>query len=682
MVFSRFESTQDTGLQEDCRRPATRCSGIALMVVMVVFIVLYMMVYHLSFYTVMEGQIARVRHGDLQGQDALYSVAQLVMAQLTEDLVQDVTGGGEEQAAGSAPAAAGGAGGRGAPRGGGGGEAGRFVALQTGSQGGAGAAGTPSYYDYLMEAVFNSQQHEIGDVKVKATVIDNERSFDLNRLFDYAPLPPEEDVLSGPGGDLSADDLADLAADSTGDQERDEKNLTARIRSRVGLINRDDDQEDGEEAGNELENVAGLEEESELTEFVEPTEFQQEATRQMLARAIEVIVSMNEDWGFLYAYDGGTGSYDSERIAGDIVEYVLARRTSPEQNRIYHVNELMNIPSITRELYYGPKLVEIPEEGLETDTGFLLKEDEFGDISSTYLYSDDIQMEREEQGAYISEQMDLMKESYGGALPLGLLSQQASQFAGTFGALKTNPLTSGMTGPAQVLDEEGNEYVEQPQKPIGLREIFTSFSSGKININTAPVAVLYALLPSLKEGNEEEAETVALAINDYRYEFQEWEEEEGVDTEEVGVEPVKNLGQPRRPLPPEDEEYTEGFDLESMVGLDQFGAADSGAALADVDTNYFTSLQQIELVDGTAGDADDLLTSDAGVDRVDAEDDPLLQRVLNDYGKVMCFAGTYFTIELKAKSKGSPLVKSGILIIKRDAQNKLMEVILWKELQD
>ena len=48
----------------------------------------------------------------------------------------------------------------------------------------------------------------------------------------------------------------------------------------------------------------------------------------------------------------------------------------------------------------------------------------------------------------------------------------------------------------------------------------------------------------------------------------------------------------------------------------------------------------------------------------------------------MCFAGTYFTIELKAKSKGSPLVKSGILIIKRDAQNKLMEVILWKELQD
>lgn len=647
------------------------------MVVMIVFIVLYMMVYHLSFYTVMEGKIAKVRHGDLQGQDALYSVAQLVMAQLTEDLVQDFSEGGDQQPAASAPAAGGGAG-----RGAGGGEAGRFVALQAGPQGGAGAAGASAYFDYLMEAIFNQQQHDIGDVKVKATIIDNERCFDLNQLFDYAPLPPEADVLSGPGGDLSADDLAGLAADSTGDSEQDEKRLTERIRSRVGLINRDDDAGEGEEEGNEFKNVAGLEEESELTEFVEPTELQQEATRMMLARAIEVIISMNEDWGFLYSYDSGTGNYDSERIAADIIEYVLARRTSPEQNRIYHINELLNIPSITRELYFGPQLVDIPKDGLETDNGFLLQEDEFGDVRSTYIYSDEMQMRREEDSEYIREQMDMMKETYGGALPLGLIAQQATQNFGTFGALQANPLTSGMTGPAQVFDEDGNEYIEQPQKPVGLREIFTSFSSGKININTAPVAILYALLPSLKEGNEEEAETVALGINDYRYEFQEWEEEEGVDTGNAGADPVKNLGQPRRPLPPEDEEFTEGFDLESMVGLDQLGAADSGAPLADVETNYFTTLEQIELIDGTAGDAEDLLSSDVGIDRVDAEDDPLMQRVLNDYRKVMCFAGTYFTIELKAKSKGSPLVKSGILIIKRDAQNKLMEVILWKELQD
>ena len=99
MVFPRTESTYGCSDRGGPERPRSRCDGIALMVVMVVFIVLYMMVYHLSFYTVMEEKIAHVRHGDIQGQDALYSVAQLVMAQLTEDIVQDYSGGAEDPAA-------------------------------------------------------------------------------------------------------------------------------------------------------------------------------------------------------------------------------------------------------------------------------------------------------------------------------------------------------------------------------------------------------------------------------------------------------------------------------------------------------------------------------------------------------------------------------------------------------
>ena len=152
----------------------------------------------------------------------------------------------------------------------------------------------------------------------------------------------------------------------------------------------------------------------------------------------------------------------------------------------------------------------------------------------------------------------------------------------------------------------------------------------------------------------------------------------------MGGNALKDLGQPKRPLPPEEDELGEGLDLNSMVGLDEMGLASSGASapMADTDTNYFTNLEQIELVDGSAGDATDLLTSETGVDRVDAQDDPLLQRVLNDYRNVMCFAGTYFTIELRAKTQGSPVVKSGIMVIKRNAQEKLMEVIFWKELQD
>lgn len=655
------------------------------MVVMVVFVVLSMVVTQLTYYTAMEEQVARVRHGDIQGQDALYSVAQLVMAQLTEDLVQDYSEGGAQETPASSPAAPGeDAGAAGRAAGGGGGAGGRFVALETGPQGAVGAGGSSGNYDYLMEAIFNSQQHDVGEVKVKATIIDNERCFDLNRLFDYAPIPGEEDALTGPGGALSGEELAEMAAGTSGDTEAGGKSLSEQIRSRVGLINRDDDPQEAGEEANELENVAGLEDEVELTEFIEPTEEQQEATNLMLARAIEVMLSLNVDREFNYGVDEtsidyGIEHYNSDQLARDITDYVLARRTSDEQNRIYHVTELLNIPSVTRELFYGPEPMDIPPEGIETPGGFLLHRDEFGDLASTFIYDTDQEFIREQEADALSGLMDV----FPGGLPAEVIMEHGREFPG-IGGLNANSLTRGMTGPAQVFDEEGYEYIEQPERPIGLREIFTTFSAGKININTASVPVLYALLLSLKEGNEEEAETVALQINDYRFEFQQFEGEEGVEAPEVGADALKDLGQPKRPLPPEEDELGEGLDLNSMVGLDEMGLASSGASapMADTETNYFTNLEQIELVDGSAGDATDLLTSEVGVDRVDAQDDPLLQRVLNDYRNVMCFAGTYFTIELRAKTQGSPVVKSGIMVIKRNAQEKLMEVIFWKELQD
>ena len=685
MVFPIPESTHEGRRPDDNARLSTRRDGIALMVVMVVFVVLSMVVTQLTYYTAMEEQVARVRHGDIQGQDALYSVAQLVMAQLTEDLVQDYSEGGAQETPASSPAAPGeDAGAAGRAAGGGGGAGGRFVALETGPQGAVGAGGSSGNYDYLMEAIFNSQQHDVGEVKVKATIIDNERCFDLNRLFDYAPIPGEEDALTGPGGALSGEELAEMAAGTSGDTEAGGRSFSDQLRSRIGLINRDDDPQEAGEEANELENVAGLEDEVELTEFIEPTEEQQEATNLMLARAIEVMLSLNVDREFNYGVDEtsidyGIEHYNSDQLARDIIDYVLARRTSDEQNRIYHVTELLNIPSVTRELFYGPEPMDIPPEGIETPGGFLLHRDEFGDLASTFIYDTDQEFVREQEADALAGLMDV----FPGGLPAEVIMEHGREFPG-IGGLNANSLTRGMTGPAQVFDEEGYEYIEQPERPIGLREIFTTFSAGKININTASVPVLYALLLSLKEGNEEEAETVALQINDYRFEFQQFEGEEGVEAPEVGADALKDLGQPKRPLPPEEDELGEGLDLNSMVGLDEMGLASSGASapMADTETNYFTNLEQIELVDGSAGDATDLLTSEVGVDRVDAQDDPLLQRVLNDYRNVMCFAGTYFTIELRAKTQGSPVVKSGIMVIKRNAQEKLMEVIFWKELQD
>ena len=691
MVFPSPESTYNGCRSNGGTQSSTRCDGIALMVVMVVFVVLTMVVTQLTYYTAMEEKTALVRQGHIQGQDALYSVAQLVMAQLTEDLVQDYSEGGAQEAPASSPAASGGgAEVAGAEGGRGGGGAGRFVALETGPQGAVGAGGGAKSYDYLMEAIFNSQEHDVGEVKVKATIIDNERCFDLNRLFNYASVPGEEDTLRGPGGVLTGEDLAEMAAGTSGDTEEGRKSLSDQIRSRVGLINRDNDPEEAGEEANKLENVAGLEDEAELTEFVDPTEEQKEATQLMLARAIEVILSLNVDREFNYGIDEGSidygiEHYDSGRLADDIIDYVLSRRTSEEQNRIYHVTELLNIPSVTRELFYGPAPVDITEEGIETPGGFLLHRDEFGDLASTFIYDTGQELLREQEADRLSELMDV----FPGGLPAEVIMDHGRNFPG-IGGLSANPLTRGMTGPAQVFDEDGNEYIEQPERPIGLREIFTTFSSGKININTASVPVLYALLLSLKEGNDEEAESVALLINDYRFEFQQFEEEEGIEAPEVGAEEIKDLGQPRRPLPPEEDDLSEELDLNSLVGLDEMGLDSSGASapMADAETNYFTNLEQIELVDGTAGDAYDLLTSAVGIDRVDGQDDPLLQRVLNDYRDVMCFAGTYFTIELKAKTplsaetQGSSMIKSGIMVIKRDAQEKLMEVIFWKELQD
>ena len=104
MVFPIPESPYEGRRPDDNTRSSTRRDGIALMVVMVVFVVLSMVVTQLTYYTAMEEQVARVRHGDIQGQDALYSVAQLVMAQLTEDLVQDYSEGGTQETPASSPA--------------------------------------------------------------------------------------------------------------------------------------------------------------------------------------------------------------------------------------------------------------------------------------------------------------------------------------------------------------------------------------------------------------------------------------------------------------------------------------------------------------------------------------------------------------------------------------------------
>jgi len=679
------------------------------MVVMILFVVLYMVVFHLHFYTKMEERVAQVRHGDIQSQDALYSVAQLVVAQLVEDLSQDYSEGADSQGAGAPGAnpgdadaglagggrAGGGRGGAGRGGAGGGGAGGgdataddsSFVPIAGvgGASPGVAAGGSPQHIDYLLEAVFNSQTQSLGDVEVKVEIVDNERRFDLNRIFRYVRVPEEDGAVTGPDGTLTEGDLAGLAQEA-GTGEEGSRTLARRMREEIGLLGnarersrpgqgdeapQDDPETPEDESVTAAEAAMGLGEERALMEFVEPSAERLEATTQMLARAIEVVISLNEDRGFFY-----DGTYESSQIADEIVDYVIARRTAEVQNRLYDTAELLNLENVTSELYFGPVPKEIPEEGLILDGGFVISRDKFGDLVANFTYDDYFL----EEQALRHEELQELEEQFGSHM----------NFPG-IGGLEGNSLTRGMTGPAQLYDEESDsEYVAEPTLPMGMREIFTTFSTGKINLNTASVPVLYALLPSLTEGADGQANQVAVLINQHRYGMQPYDESgEGVTT---NVADTPDLGQPRR-KPPTEEDGLDGLydglgaeslydDPVGMAGSGGYGAYDAGVQMDDMETNYFTNLNQIELVDGTDGGQEDILSSKIGIDRVSEEDDSVLQRVLNDYGSVMVFGSTYFSIKLKARAENSPLVKSGLLIVKRDPVEGMMEMVFWKELQN
>ena len=187
-------------------------------------------------------------------------------------------------------------------------------------------------------------------------------------------------------------------------------------------------------------------------------------------------------------------------------------------------------------------------------------------------------------------------------------------------------------------------------------------------------------------GADGDANFVATAINEYRNTFQPYDESSGEEGVETNTASTVDLGQPKRQLPSEEEEELsmedQIYDTVGMAGAGGLGAFDQGMGMEELETNYFTNIQQIELVDGTDGSEEDILTSQRGIDRVSEEDDSVLQKVLNDYRPVMVFGSTYFTIVLKGKAKTSPLVKTGVLIVKRDPREQMMEVVFWKELQN
>lgn len=622
-----------------------RESGVALLLVMIIFIVLYMIVYQLHFSTRMEEKIAEVRYGEVEAASALYSTGLYVMTLLVEDLKQDL----QEQAdptGGGGPA--GGAGAVGTRNG--------MPSLEraTVSGGGAapntmGAGGSKVWHDYLRENIFLDNQQQVGNVSVKIVIRDGESKLNLNLLFDYPYVEEEIDQVTGEEGEEGEIEPGSrYERNIEAANSRIEQSLS-RIRQGSSDTEIDDAIGDAVEGAVSPEAVAQGDLDSYEPEepFLEPLPSKVRAAEEMLTRLVEMMIQLNLDNGFFYEFEP-----IPDVVAQAISDYVMERRSLDFNNRVLYTSELLNHVDISEEVFYGPRPQLL--DGEEQYGDFILRRDEYGDIQSEYLYSDQYQGLAEEESQY--EMANLMQE-YG----------RFADFGGIPGLdrLQANGLTRGMTDLPVDLDEFGEEIVVEPPQPIGLVDLFTTFSEGKINLNTVHPAIVYGLLLSL---DQEEAWKVALDLRDYRNRFQEYEEEEGVERVEGTGTPTPDLGQPKRPLPPdeEDPEYEDEF---------------LTASYQDMETNYFTSLQQIELIDGNDEGPEDLLRSAEQVRRVSVEDRSLLQRVTNDLQPVAVFGGTYFDVKLKAKAQSSRSVKVGHLTLKRDPNKGLIEVVMWKEQQ-
>lgn len=657
-----------------------RCGGIALLVVLIVFVVLYLVVYQLFFTTTMEERLAQVRYGEVEADLAQHSAALFVLTLLLEDLSQG-QGGGAAGAAG----AAGGMGGLdgalgGAPELGVAGAAGvadggQFVPIDA-----AGAAGA-QWFDYKRENIFQPNEQQIGGTTVKITMADGESRIDLNHLFDYVRMEDEE--LTPGMVDVADEDLVAAVEGGATDAEVEanlrrtiEESTGGRTSSRSAGAGGEGPEAGADRVGEDDERISTVTDDYELEPFFErPDEERIQMTVDMLSRTLLMLFSQNEDNGYLYSE-----RYFPESIATAIVDYVLERRMSPAQNRVYLLSELLNIDGVTAELFYGP----VPVLGLEVGDGFIVQRDVFGDIVPEYQFADAdadlIEAERAE--------LDGLLEQFG---PYASFPPELG-----LDPMLANSLTRGMSQPIIEVDDFGEEFVVEPPMPLGLKDIFSTFSTGKININTAPLPVLFGLLVSLEE---EEAQHVAVSIDDYRNRFQQMvaDGEEGVaaDVEDADA---PNLGQPQRQPPPE----LDGSGLGDLLGADVLsqlgssglpaGALDqlSGVDAADLsalssyqnlETNYFTNLQQLELADGTDGGPEDLLASGTGVERVDAEDDTLLRRAIRDYEKVAVFGSTHFDVEVKAKPEKGRTVKTGYLTVRREPTRGMIEILMWKDLE-
>ena len=687
-------------------RGSGRDSGIALMIVFVIFTVLILVVFQLQYTTKIEEELAEVRSTASQGAFAIVSVIGKVMALLAEDYASEtqkasttpggvpgMTGANGTLAAGGGPGAqlpghpgatnteglppdlAGmlnGQGQTGSPAS----DADVKALLESelmkaGVQGGAATNARdkpPQTKDYIHESVFRPTVEDINELQVKMTLTDNERGFDLNRLWNYPRVPA--DSLSEEQEQRERED-AERAAEDGEDRE-----------GQRGLS-----ESDIAEIGGALGDLEAVELNRSNEVRIPPTEEQTELVIEMLTRALDLMIRLNEDNGFLYEY----GVPDPEYLAAEIERFCQYRVYDTYPGNITLVSELLALEMVTPELYYGPEPLIAPDEEFFDAYGeFVYTRDDFGDLVAEYVYvTDDWLYQQEERESLLEE----VQGEFG--------NNQSFPF---LGGLMGNSLTRNME---EIPDNEEGTGLAVAPKPIGLKDIFCTISSGRVNLNTARPPVVYALLLSL---DEDEAFHVAEHLEVYRHEYQQEVYQEDLEDGESVAEQTEDedgcpqLGQPRHTLTEEEVLAREEGDYASYNsfmegssggqdmlgglaglgggGMGSMGSGMFGGGMENAHTNYLTSIQQIELVDGCDESSIDRLSSvNQGVETVSAEFASPLQRLQQNLilGDNVSFGSNFFTATIKTKTKDSPTVKTGSLIVLRDTYEKQITVLQWNE---
>lgn len=595
----------------------------ALFVALVVIMILYVLVYQLWHSASVESRIAKNQSGYMKCAQALRSAVAYCVALIQEDLTQDVEeGSGTTSAAGSSTAVSplsepltSGSAARDASRGSAASGVGKVGSAQS-------AQAIGGRYDYQNESLFQVRKQAVNDISVKMEIRDGESMINLNRLYEYVAIWQQEKA----------------EIDKVSEKDEEEKAEAAR-----GSDKKD---KEATEARDKLKEILGPEsqapDEDSEKKWVVPDEAQRDAARRLLADLIIYMVEANIENGFDWKE-----LYTADEVARAIEEYVFNRKAGDEQGFIFTIAELLQVPGVTHELYHGPLPPELVDPDLALvpgEEGYRL--DEFGDVTYDYgLWGEDAGYLDSPVGpAAIGDlrELDSLRDL---DLPanLGRLGEYGRDLGQRGGYM---PGMASLAGTPFADNEDGTGIVRNPE-PLGLKHLLTTFSNGKINLNTAHVELIKALLQGGGDQgawNEEDKLEVGRAIAEWRNQY----------TEEY----LKEL---------EEEELNPGLRDEYETALSSYTGID------DIRTNYFRSIADLEKV----GDGELLKASGVDSGRTERSIGWLARK---DLSPVAVFNSEFFTVRIVAL--GESFRQEAEFVVHRDTKKKLVSVVYYRERQD